>query len=135
MDLYISDSQRLNHIITQVKTIAIDSHNHNHKNKNLSKKLEDYNKTNILITEASRLIEKLENEIMAMNNVSATNDPQIGNNIQEFIDLLSDSTINFDENMYIIEQLKLINAGLPTTTQIIDNVQQDQSFVYEAEEL
>jgi hypothetical protein len=113
--------------MSEISMICIDSQ----KKLTLEKKLENYTKGTLLISEANELIEKLQNEITNMDT-SKINKTNFGK-VNEYIDLLSVNNPNFDEVLYIIEQFRAINSGLPVTAQINDNIEQE--VIYEEHEV
>lgn len=114
-----TSNKRLDNIMSQITLIYIDSQ----KKISLEKKLENYNKGNLLISEALHLIEKMQTDITNLAP-STVNKSQI-NKIGLYLEMLSMPNPKFDEIMYIIEQLTGVNSGLSTSTQIIDNVEQE----------
>lgn len=114
-----NSSKKLQDIMSQIQIIYMDS-----KQKiTFEKKLENYEKANLYINEAVQLIEKLQNDINNINNTKT--DPAQIARVNQFIDMLSMNNPKFEEVLYIVQQLRAINAGLPTTTQITDNVEQE----------
>ncbi|XWV24965.1 hypothetical protein QJ856_gp0814 [Tupanvirus deep ocean] len=126
-----TSSKRLNGIMEEIALISIDTQNLGKKPLQMEKKLQNYTKGNLLIDEATQLIEKLEQEIQNID-FSKADKSQI-NKVNEYIDLLQRTNPRFDEVMYIVEQLKAISSGLPLTTEIHDNIEQE--VVHEHEEI
>ena len=86
--------------------------------------------------EASQLIENLQNQISKLDTIKADN-PRI-EKINCFIDLLTNGNLDFDETMNIINELCAISAGIPTTTQIFDNIEQEviyEEVIYEEQDV
>ncbi|XWV26215.1 hypothetical protein QJ857_gp0861 [Tupanvirus soda lake] len=126
-----TSSKRLNSIMDEIALISIDTQNLGKKPLQMEKKLQNYTKGNILIEEATQLIEKLEQEIQNMD-FSKADKSQI-NKVNEYIDILQRTNPRFDEVMYIVEQLKAISAGLPVTTEIHDHIENE--VIHEHEEI
>lgn len=122
-----TSSKRLSKIISEISLICIDSQ----KKLPLEKKLENYTKGNLLIGEATQLLEKMQNEITNIdtNKINKVNFAKIG----ELIDLLSTNNPRFDEVVYIVEHLRAISSELPITAQTNDNI--DQEVIYEEHEI
>lgn len=119
-------TKRLNDIITQISIISIESQ----KKLSFEKKMENYNKGNLLINEATQLIEKLQDEIMNINTSKI--DKSNISRLDEYINILSTNNPKFDEIIYIVKELYCMSSGLPLTAQINDNV--DQEVIYEHNE-
>jgi len=119
-----TSNKRLNNILNQIEMLYIDSHN----NKlSLQRKLENYNKSSIFITQATQLIEKMQSEIQNLDTSKIDNSQN--SKINELINMLSIKNTNFDQVIYIVEQLRAISSGQPIATEIIENV--DQEVIYE----
>lgn len=118
-------SKKLGHNISQMQIIYLDSN----KKLSLEKKLENYNKSNLLMSESHELIDNLQKEILNLDTNNPVKTPN--SKINELIELLSNNNNNpkFDEVLYIVQQLQNISKGLPVTTQITDNV--NQEVIYE----
>lgn len=123
--------KRLNRIMDEISIISIDSQILGKKPQQMEKKLQNYIKGNLLIDEASQLIEKLENDVKKIN-ITKIDRTQI-NDIDKYIDLLEISNPHFNEILYIIETLYANSVSLPTSMQITDNV--DQEIIHEIEEV
>ena len=59
-------------------------------------------------------------------------DPSQEGNLNKFIDILSLGT-DFDETLYIADRLMSISAGIPSVTEIVDNVEKE--VIYEENEV
>ena len=121
-----SSEQRLIEIISQVKVIYLDA-----KNKNFSQRLENYRKCNLLVEEASRLIDNLQNEITNMDLRKATRE-QIQQS-EKSVEFLTIPNLRFDEAMYVMKDLRSVELGLPFNPEIIDHI--EKQVVYEEQEV
>jgi hypothetical protein len=119
--------KKLKDIMSQIQIIYIES-----KQKiSIEKKLENYNKANLYINEAEKLLEDLINNIKNLNTTNV--DKSQISKVNHYIELLTSSNPKFDEIYFIVEQLMGIISGVPSTTSIIDNI--DQEVTYEEEEI
>lgn len=116
-------SKRLDKLIEQISAIYIESRN----KQTLEKRLENYTQANLLITEANKLINDIQNFVVTLD-MNKEDNSHIGK-INEFIDMLSNNHLNFNETLSIVNQLMIISSGLPSDTQIQDNIQQE--VIYE----
>lgn len=122
--------KKLKNILDQISMIYLDSQ----KKQTLEKKLENYNKSNILINEASQLIELLKKEVININiQQPSDSSKQSHSKINEYISLLENRNPRFDEVLYIIQQLKSMETELNSTSKITDHV--DNEVIYEEEEV
>ena len=121
-----SASKRLNQIINDISGIYADST----RKITFKKKLENYATVSVLITEATRLIENLQEQITALDTSTANVDHI--DRINEYCDLLT-RNINFDETMHITRELFAISLGIPTTSDIFDNIEDE--IIYEEQEV
>ena len=115
--------------MNEIQMVHIDSHNLGKKPRQLEKKLQNHAQGTLLIDEADQLINALEHEIQNLSMVKA--DKSLIAKVNEFNDLLSRTNPKFDEVMYIVEQMRAIDAGLPTSTEILDGIEQE--IIYEEE--
>lgn len=122
-----TSSKKLENILKDVDMILLDSHNNSKFPVTLEKKLQNYKKGTLLIDEAVQLIENMKEEIKNLDTSKA--DKSQSSKINQFIDLLSIPNQKFDQVLYLVEQLHTICAGIPTTAQIHDIV--DQEVIYE----
>jgi len=124
-----TSSKRLDEIMKEINTIHIEARNPE-INRSLEKKLQNYNKANILVEEATQLLNKMEIDIQKLdaNQIDSSSIFKIN----DWIEWLTDRTLKFDEVVYIITQLQAIASGLPSDAEFIDNV--DQEIIYEEEE-
>ena len=76
-----------------------------------------------LATEAKDLIDLLKIEISNLDTSKVGKTQQ--SNIKKLEELLSCPNLNYDELMKIVQQFRSISAGLPTTTEIKDNVEKE----------
>jgi hypothetical protein len=126
-----TSSKRLDKILNEISTIYIDSHQSSKTPTQLSKKLQNYTKGTLLIDEAVQLIEKLQEEIKNMDTTKA--DKSHSSKINQYIDLLSISNQKFDNVLNLVEQFRGICSGIPNSTEIFDNI--DQEVIYEEQEI
>ena len=124
-----TSSKRLNTIMNEIQMVYIDSQNLGKKPVQLEKKIQNYTQGTLLINEASELIEALEHEIQNLNMAKA--DKSLITKVNEFNDLLSRTNPRFDEVMYIVDQLRSIDAGLPINAEILNDIEQE--IIYEEE--
>lgn len=117
-----TSSKRLNNIMAQISMISIESQ----KKLTLEKKLENYTKGSLLINEATQLIEKMQDDIKNLDTSKIDKLNMV--KINEFIKLLTTSNPNFDEVLFIVEQLRALSSDLPKITEITDNV--DREIIY-----
>ena len=114
-----TSEQRLNQLLAEISVMCLES-----KDKlSLEKKFQIYNKSNILISEASKLIEAMEKEISNIDTSKVDNTQM--DKAHQFIDLLSSGCLNFDQIIYVVQQLKLISIGLPCRPKITDHIDRD----------
>lgn len=110
---------QLLNIICEVQRIYIDSK----EKQPIAKKMENRNKGDILITEAKKLIDVLQNEISKMDsNTINKNRPS---EVDRLIELASVPNINFKEVIYIINKLRAYNVATSENPQITDHIEND----------
>lgn len=112
-------NKRLDNVMREIQTIYVDSID----KRQLEKKLESYKKGSVLISEAMDLIKRMQNEISNLTETDIDNLQE--SRIDEFIDLLSSDDVNFDEVLYIINQLFAIRSKQPVITEVFDNINND----------
>lgn len=122
-----SNSKKLSKVMSQITTLHIESR----KKQTFEKKLENYTCCVQLINEATKLMDDMQNQISKLDT-SNVDKSHLGK-INGYIDLLTNNALNFDEIIYIIEQLIAISNNLPMTTQIYDNIEQE--IIYEEQEI
>jgi len=127
-----TNSKRLARIEDELSLIYINSR----ENLSFEKKLESYSQANSFNEEGSRIIDNLQAEISSLtfNDLNPKeNAPVISiNKINEYIDLLSNN-INFDEAMHIAKEFYAISLGIPTCSEIIDDI--NEEVIYEEQEV
>jgi hypothetical protein len=94
------------------------------ENMALSKRIELYNKATMMITEARKLLADLKNEIAATDVTKSVTKNDIAN-MNKWTDMMSYPNLNFDELLEMVNNIKMISNGLPTTAKIIDNVEHE----------
>lgn len=91
------------------------------ESQSLQKKMENYNRGIKLISEAKEILNSMQKDIA--NLAPDKFDSSHVNNINHFVDLLSNPGLKLGELIYIVNYLKQVNASLPTTIQINDHVE------------
>jgi len=127
-----TSEKRLNKIMSQIQMIYLDSQN-SPKDKNMEKKIENYNKSSLLIGEASNLIDSLQKEISTMDTTNASR-PEI-ERANQLVDMLTNSNPRFDEILHIVQQLRSISEGIPNSAKIIDNINNEIIHIEEEIEI
>ena len=128
--LETSNYRKLEKVMNQISFIHIESR----KKQTFEKKLEHYTQCTILINEALKLIDEMKNQITNIDSLGTKADNLQIESMHKWIDLLNnDAQLNFDEIIHIVEQLNCIATGIPTTTQLNDNI--DQEVIYEEQEV
>lgn len=126
-----SSCKRLGKIMQEAWLIYTNSRG----NLTYSKKKENKEKLCILFNEATLLFEKLQAEITSIDTTTdqfTKADASLVNKVNEYNDLLSKNT-NFDETMQILQELFSINSGIPSKSEIFDNVEDE--IMYEIQEV
>ncbi len=122
-----TSSKKLEKNLKEIDMILIDAHNSGKFPVQLEKKLQNYKKGTLLIEETVQLIEDMKEEIKNLDITKA--DKTQNSKINELIDLLSIPNQKFDQVLYLVEQLRAICAGIPTSSKIHDIT--DQEVIYE----
>lgn len=114
---------RLKEIHMQINLFYSDVAN---KKLTLEKKLEFCRKSKPLINEANQIITKMQNEISNLNQNISNN---LGVDYDDYmIEILENPHANFNETLDIVKQLQSINQSIPTTTEIINDFENDTKF-------
>lgn len=116
-------NEKLGKIITDIELLYIDSKNVSKTPLSTEKKYQNYLKGSILIEEATRLLDKLQDEITKLDTSQA--DTSQISKINEYIDLLSKPGLSFDNVLQIVQDLKSISKGLPVGTKVHDYIEKE----------
>jgi hypothetical protein len=119
----MSTEKQLCDLITQIEIIYTDYNNTNTP----AKKIQSYKKCEILLKQAKTLIEELKSEIIMLDQRAIPVDKGVNQaeRANVLVDLIQIPNTNFDSVRKIIEELKSIYNGLPTSTVVIDNVESE----------
>ena len=117
----ITNEQRLN---SKLDEIALIYANYN-KNAKPVEQIENYTKCGILITEAKRLIEELKIEIINMEKISKKASVEEMKQARNLIELCQLPGLNFSQLKQIIESLRELHNGIPTTAIINEGVEEE----------
>lgn len=110
--------KRYSNIIEQLQLLAIQTKSHN----DLYKKDEDYLNAKKLIDEANIYLDSLEDKIKNINISSIQN---ITQSIDDYIKMIDIPNPKFNEIIYVITHLQALYNKLPSSVQIIDNIEND----------
>lgn len=116
--------EKLAKIMTDINLLYVNSRNES----SLQKKLENYQNSLVLITEAKNLIDNLHDGIANLDVSKA--DPSQIKNANKLIQMLNTPNLNFKELLYVTNELKKIAMGLPSEPKVNDNTEQE-TFIYE----
>jgi hypothetical protein len=117
----MSIERQLSDLITQIEVIFTDYNNNN----TLSKKITSYKKCDILLKEARKLIEELKIEIINLDKITTLPTRDQSEKAKVLVDLLQIPSTNFDAVISIVKDLKAIHNGIPTSAEIIENVESE----------
>lgn len=110
--------KRYYNIIEQLQLLAIQSKSHN----DLYKKDDDYLNAKKLIDEANIYLNSLEDRVKNINISSIQNSSQ---SIDDYINMIDVPNPKFNEIIYVITHLQALYNRLPSSAQIIDNIEND----------
>lgn len=110
--------KRYSNIIEQLQLLAIQTKSHN----DLYKKDEDYLNAKKLIDEANIYLDSLEDKIKNINILSIQN---ITQSIDDYIKMIDIPNPKFNEIIYVITHLQALYNKVPSSVQIIDNIEND----------
>ena len=110
--------KRYSNIIEQLQLLAIQTKSHN----DLYKKDEDYLNAKKLIDEANIYLDSLEDKIKNINISSIQN---ITQSIDDYIKMIDIPNPKFNEIIYVITHIQALYNKLPSSIQIIDNIEND----------
>jgi len=114
-------SKKLNSIINEMELMKIDSCD---EKISLQKKTEFYNRSIFLLTEAKKLFDELDQIILIGQKKSDINNDKLNiTQIENSIGLLSKKNASVTEICNIIEKLWGLKQNIPTSGEIIDNVE------------
>lgn len=93
------------------------------KKQSFEKKFENYTMCNQLISEANKILDEMQNQIsrLDVDNLNVSHLEKIN----EYSDFLECNNPDFEQVLYITEQLISILNDLPNKCQIHDNIEQD----------
>lgn len=114
---------KFNEIRTQLNLFYLEIIN---KKLTLEKKLELREKSKYLVNEAKQLIMKMQNEISNMNSNTMNNSQTDLNDCM--INILENPHVNFNEVLDIVKQLQSIKQSIPTSAEIVNNLENDTKF-------
>lgn len=118
--------QRLLLIMGKINTIHIDTLK---QNLSMSQKLQNYHQSDILISEASDLLDKLQSQL---DNIQIKNiDKSKHTRINEMLQLINVQNPSFNIILSSLEELESIASGLPTESEIINNINNDKVIYIE----
>ncbi|MEM0354088.1 MAG: hypothetical protein QXW79_00765 [Thermoplasmata archaeon] len=109
--------QRLLNLMDEISLIYIEGQ----ESQTLQKKMENYNRGMKLISEAKEILNSIQKDIANLDSTKF--DSSHVNNINHFLDLLSNPSPKLTELIYIIKYLKNVEASLPTSIQVNDHVE------------
>lgn len=110
--------KRYYNIIEQLQLLVIQSKSHN----DLYKKDDDYINAKKLIDEANIYLNSLEDRVKNINISSIQN---ISQSIDDYINMIDVPNPKFNEIIYVITHLQALYNRLPSSAQIIDNIEND----------
>jgi hypothetical protein len=116
-------SKRLENILSDLSVICVESQRHT----TLKQKFVNREKAQILVREATELLDNLQEEIKKFDEKNVNS-----GQLNRYIDLLTNNS-NFDETLYVVNMLRSINAGVPTKSEITNNVEQE--VIYEEQDI
>lgn len=125
-----SSEQRLTRLMDEIGMIYLQSKSK--EDQTLQKKLENYQNGTLLLSEAKKLLDELQNDVSTIDT-SKISKSQI-THAKKYIELLSAPNLNFTEVMRITTELKKMAAGIPTTTNVNDNVEKEV-IIYEEQDI
>lgn len=110
---------KLNGLIADIKALQLESM----ETKHMHKKHENYNKGALLIAEAKKCLDKLQEEIKNLQLVDVSkNDVRM---IDQLIDLLDVPNPKITEILYVVTQLKSFESIMPTKAHITNDIQNE----------
>lgn len=113
----LTSDRELRRLITEIKSIYCDYHG---KKISLSKKIENYRKSYLLIQQAEHIIDELKQEMGKINTEHAKTDIKY---VADLTALLEMPHLKFDEILYIVNQLRAMSNGLPIDASIVEHVE------------
>lgn len=116
-------NEKLGKIIADIELLYIDSKNVPKTPSSTEKKYQNYLKGSILIEEATRLLDKLQEEIIKLDTSEV--EPSQVIRIHEYLELLSKPGLSFDNVLQIVQDLKSISKGLPVGTKVYDHIEKE----------
>ena len=125
-----ANSKRLDQIMKDIDSIYINSKNPAGK-LTMEKKLQNYNKINGMVEEATQLLNKMEMDVQKME--CGQMDQTQNMKMNDWLEMLSNGHLAMRETIYIVEQLQAMLLGLSSETEFVDNV--DQEIIYEEQEI
>lgn len=114
--------KKLDGIINEMSLIYVNSL----KKLSMSKKMEYYQKSIILIDEATKLFDEIENKISNLDTVALNQTNNL--KLENLNNLLYKNGCTFSEASFVIEQLLAMDKNLPKHSEIIDNMEKQGMY-------
>ena len=118
------DTKNLNKILSQITALHIESR----KPQSLEIKMEQSSQCSVLVHEASKIIDEMQYQITKLDTPTNIENIDV-NKIDHFLELLENNNLNFNETLYIAEQLLGCTSKLPIDTQVIEH--NEKEVIYE----
>ena len=116
-----SNEDRLTSTLTDISLIYADYKQHNSP----AKKIDSYNKCNLLIQESKRLIEELKIEIINMDKNSNKATREQLNQAKLYIELAQLPGLRFDQLKQIVVSLREMHNAIPTEPNVVDDIENE----------
>jgi len=116
-----SNEDRLTSTLTDISLIYADYK----QNNSPAKKIDSYNKCNLLIQESKRLIEELKIEIINMDKNSNKATREQLNQAKLYIELAQLPGLHFDQLKQIIVSLREMHNAIPTEPNVVDDIENE----------